>query len=73
MSLQAQLDEQALGQLAVVMSILKSVDSFSAEKIKCRALKEIADSHIPIDEMNAYQKHRLEESILSTARYFGWF
>lgn len=71
-SMQTKFDDDALGKLPLIRSILQTADSFEANQIRCYTLREICNSLIPLDQMTDNQKQNFSKSLLEIYREKKW-
>jgi len=72
MSIQNLLNNQALAKLPQITSLIANADFFEANQMRCRALKDISNSKIAIDDMTDAQLKEFENEIIDTFNHFNW-
>lgn len=71
MSLQAQLDDEAIEQLTRVTALMIKADKRTRHNMASVALREILSSRIPLNEMTQKQKEVFENNIIESFEYRG--
>jgi hypothetical protein len=72
MSIQAQLDAQAINKLPKIKSIINNSDNFLANQIKRATIRAAIDSYVAIDSMSDKQLNQFQDGLVAAFKYKKW-
>lgn len=70
MNIQSQFNNDALKQLPKIVELIKSAQGQDRDNIIDRALREICNSRVALDDMTASQKDAFQEELLRIFLYW---
>lgn len=72
MTLQSNLNNAALNYLPKILKIIKEIDHFEANQIKCYTLRDIGNRSKAIYDMNLRQIEKYENCLLEVFKHKNW-
>lgn len=72
MSLQSELDQEAIDMLPKIKTEIKKAASFEANEMLCRTLRECMNSKIAMNSMNSEQLEKFQQDLLEIFEYNNW-
>ena len=72
MNTQAILNQQAIDMLPQVKLLIEDAESFEANQMRNRALKEIMNSNTTLTDMSSKELDSFQESIIDIFKHFDW-
>lgn len=72
MSIQGQLNNQAMDLIPLVQNAISSADDFDANQMLHSALRGMMDSDKPIDDMSSDEINEFQEGLIGYFKHMNW-
>lgn len=72
MTLQAELNQQALDFLLDVSIIIDAAEPFEADQMRNRTLRAINMSKKPLEKMSICEIYEIQQMLIMSFRFHGW-
>ena len=72
MSLQSNLNQNALEKLPKILSLIRKSDVFNKNQMICRTLTELQNSATSLDEMTHAQRNMFQLRLINVFKQNGW-
>lgn len=72
MTIQSQLDKDALNKLPIISHAIENASTFEANQMRYVTLRECMNGHISLDEMSETQIRKFEQGLMERFKYNDW-